>query len=113
MACYTYCPSEILARVVGTVVGVVQLALGARFVLELFGANAGAPFVAWVYAITLPLAAPFLEMFPTFYLGLVFDTSLIVAMIAYALVGWLIVALFRAVFSFATPYEQYETRTTL
>jgi YggT family protein len=106
-----YYPSEILGRFVSAVVGIIQLGLSVRFILELFGANAGTPFVAWIYAITQPLVAPFAAMFPSLSLGgFVFDTSLVVAMIAYALLGWLVVSLFNAFLSFGRPYEP---RTTI
>ena len=55
------------------IVGFIDVLIAIRFVLKLFGANVGAPFVRFMYDVTWPL----------------------VAMAIYALIGWGIVSLIR------------------
>jgi YggT family protein len=96
-----YWPGAFVARVVNTVVGIVELILLVRFVLELLGANAASTFVAWVYSASDALLGPFAGAFPGVYLtpNMVLDVVAIVAMVVYALVGWLIIELLAFVFS--------------
>lgn len=44
--------------------GLIEGLLMLRVVLKLFGANAAAPFVHWLYGVTAPLLAPFSGAFP-------------------------------------------------
>lgn len=107
---YTNTPSSVVSRVINTIVSIVILALGLRLILQLFGANPSAGFVSWVYAITQPLVNPFENMFPALSLGqFAIDTSTIIAMIAYAILGWLVMYLFSFLLASVTPYE-YEPR---
>jgi hypothetical protein len=67
-------------------VNLVLLLLG--FVLRLFGASTDAAFTRWVYRSVDRIMEPFRGMFPTHVSGdSVFDTSLLFAMIVYALIG--------------------------
>jgi hypothetical protein len=62
--------------------------------LRAFGANPAAPFAAAIYAITGPLIAPFNGLFGTPQLnGSVFEPHSVVAIIVYALLGWLLAKL--------------------
>ena len=96
----SYYPALFVARVVNAIVGVIEVALVARVILELFGANASSPFVAWIYGITAALMGPFAGAFPTLSLGSasVLDIVAILAMIGYAVLGWLIVQLLSLMF---------------
>lgn len=75
--------------------GLVEGLLGLRVVLKLFGANAAAPFVDWVYEVTAPLLQPFSGAFPAPSLsdGLVIEFTALFAMLVYALVTYLLLEL--------------------
>lgn len=73
--------------------GLIEFALIFRFVFLLFGANATAPFVGWIYTVTNPLVAPFAGIFGSNHItnGTVmagtFDTAALIAMVVYGLLG--------------------------
>lgn len=81
-----------LNATIDVIVLIVEVALGLRLILKLFGANPQAGFVAWVYETTLPLLAPFMGAFPspTIEGGFVLEFTTLFAMIIYALVAYLI-----------------------
>ena len=69
------------------------------------GANASAGFTQFIYNVTAPLMAPFTAVFGEAKInGAVFDWSILLAIAVYALIGWLLTALVRAV----TPRESYQ-----
>lgn len=78
---------------------VVESILGLRFLLKLFGANAGNGFVSWVYEMSDVLLDPFRGIFPAkvFENQYVFEFSTLFAMLMYAigalLLMWLITAI--------------------
>lgn len=77
----------------------VELILGLRFVLKLFGANASNGFVGWVYEMSGALLDPFRGIFTSkvFENQYVVEFSTLFAMVVYAIIGmmlmWLIGAL--------------------
>lgn len=97
----SYSPLGITARVVNIVIGIIELLLAVRIVLELLGASASAPFVAWLYDASGGLVAPFSGAFPPINLGngYLIDLSAILAMIAYVVIAWIVVRLFEFAFS--------------
>ena len=71
--------------------GVIEVLIAIRFALRILGANPEAPFAAAIYAITAPFIAPFVGLFGTpQFGGSVFEPHAVVALIAYALLGWLL-----------------------
>jgi hypothetical protein len=66
----------------------------------LFGASSASAFVAAVYGITDKFIAPFAGAFSNLSIGggFVFDIATILAMIGYAILGWLIIRLLSFVF---------------
>lgn len=82
----------LMTRLVNAVIGIIETAFAIRVALQLFGANPSSPFVSWIYGITDSLAGPFAGAFPLWSLGgnSVIDLSIILAMIGYAILGWLI-----------------------
>ena len=95
-----FSPSMFAHRVVNTVFGIIGFMLTLRFVLILLGANAGAPFVAWVYSVTNGLVAPFSGAFPSLnFGGFVLDLTTIFAMIGYAIISWLVLRLLSLLFT--------------
>ncbi|HEY8678510.1 MAG TPA: YggT family protein [Candidatus Dormibacteraeota bacterium] len=78
------------------VVGLIDTLIAIRFLLKMFGANTGSAFVAFMYALTDPLVAPFHGIFNTAAAGRsVFEPESIVAILIYSLIGWGIVSLIR------------------
>lgn len=106
---YAWYPTDVMSRIVNTVVGLIELSLGVRLALQLFAANSTAPFVRGVYAMTESLVAPFAGIFPSLSVGtFTLDLTTVFAMIAYAILGWLVLFIFSMVLSVATPYERYD-----
>jgi YggT family protein len=72
--------------------GILEGLLGIRFVLELLGANPAAGFAQFIYTITNPFLAPFAGLFGKAHSGgNVFDVSILVAILVYALIAWVLV----------------------
>ena len=77
------------------VVSVIVILLGIRFAFVLINANAATGFVNFIYGVTDPLVMPFKNIVVT--PG--FDMGAIIAIFVYMIVGWLIITLFRLIFS--------------
>lgn len=96
----------VVSRVVMFVFGVIEVFLGARFLLILLGANAETAFVRFVYGVSDVFIAPFNAIFNTQEVsGATFEWSALVAIAVYALIAWGIVSLIRAV----NPRRHVET----
>jgi hypothetical protein len=84
-------------QIVYYIEGILLALLGLRFVLRLFGASSASPFVSLIYSITYPFVYPFFGMFGQQWAygtaRLEFET--IVAIIAYAILAWIVAGLFR------------------
>ena len=93
-------PGELIARAVNAVIGIIEFMLLLRFLLQLLGASPASDFIAWVYGVTDGLMGPFAGAFPTlsFITGGI-DLSVILAMIGYAIIGWIITRLLTLVFA--------------
>jgi uncharacterized membrane protein len=84
------------AAVVGLIVGIVDVLIAARFLLQLLGASSQSSFVNAVYAVTSPLVAPFHGIFANSGSSAnIFEPAALVAMVVYAVIGWGIVMLIR------------------
>ena len=77
------------------IAGLLEVLLAFRFTLKLLAANPSAGFSRFIYAITYPFAAPFLNVFSSskFEAG-VFEWTTLLAMFVYCLIAWGIVKLF-------------------
>jgi hypothetical protein len=78
------------------IVGFIEVLIGFRFILKLFGANPANAFVDFVYTVTGVLTAPFDNIFGVTTpeagdVHSVFEPSILVAAVVYALIGWGIV----------------------
>lgn len=87
-----------LANIVWFIVGVIEILLISRFVLKLLGANPDSGFVDFIYSVSGALTAPFDNIFgvastTTGSVESVFEPSILVAAVVYALIGWGIVKL--------------------
>lgn len=92
--------TRLVAHVIDTIVGLVAAALLIRLLLRFLGANPNTRFVQWIYEATAPLMAPFANIFPSWQLGYgyVLDISVLVAMIAYGILGWIIMHVIALIF---------------
>ncbi|MEK7582916.1 MAG: YggT family protein [Patescibacteria group bacterium] len=91
-------------QVVWYILGILEVILAFRFVLKLLAANPGAGFTDFVYSISRPFAAPFLNVFRvTRVEGSVFEWTTLLAMAVYWLVAWGIIKLFLMSKSVSTP----------
>jgi len=86
-----------LSRVVMFVFGVVELLILVRFFLLLVGANTQTGFVQWIHDMSGIFMAPFNAILGVQTIdGATFEWSALVAIVVYAGIAWLIVALIRA-----------------
>lgn len=84
------------AAAVGFVVGVVDVLIAGRFLLQLLGASGRSSFVSLLYGVTSPLVAPFHGIFPNAGSSAnSFEPAALVAIAVYALIGWGAVVLIR------------------
>lgn len=100
----------VASRVINYIVGAIEFALALRLVFKLLAANAANGFVSFVYSLTDPLVQPFSGIFRVAVVRgaegtSVFEPSVIVAMVVYAIIGWLIVRLLTAASSRETLVE--------
>jgi len=79
--------------------GLVEGFLGFRFVLKLFGASDTNSFVKWIYDMSSTLLDPFRGIFPTtiFDNRFVLEFSTLFAMLVYAVLGLVILAVIDTV----------------
>jgi hypothetical protein len=82
-------------QIVYLIFGILEAILGLRVVLSLLGANQANSFAHMVYAVSYPLVAPFFGLFGyQFQAGVSrLEIETIVAMVVYAILGWIIVKL--------------------
>jgi hypothetical protein len=84
------------AAVVGFIVGVIDILIAARFLGKLLGASAASAFVSFIYQLSGVLVAPFQGIFGDGgSKSNTFETSDLVAIVVYAVIGWGIVMLIR------------------
>src|SRR5438270_11594547 len=82
------------AAVVGFIAGVVDILIAARFLGKLFGASAQSAFVSFIYTVSGPLVAPFQGIFGNGgSKANSFETADLVAIVAYAVIAWVLVML--------------------
>lgn len=89
---------SMVANGIWYLVGFIEIILILRFALKLFGANPANSFVDLVYSVTGVLTAPFDSIFGVVQqtagnVSSVFEPSILVAAVIYALIGWGIVKL--------------------
>ena len=81
-----------IVRIIYFIFGVLEVLLGLRVILHVLGANPDNGFANLMYAITQPFVALFATLFADPKLGgfAVLELTTIVAMIAYAIIAWII-----------------------
>ena len=86
-----------IALVVYVLFGILGGMIAIRILLKLFAANPDAGFSAFVYNITGPFLAPFLNVFATPSThNSIFEFSSLLGLVIYMLIGWGIVRLIQA-----------------
>jgi YggT family protein len=81
-----------IIRIVWTVLGLLEILLGLRFMLKLIAANADSGFASLIYGITGVFVAPFAGLIGTPVSGgTILEATTLIAMAVYALFFWLIV----------------------
>src|SRR5579864_4996073 len=84
------------AAVIGFIAGAVDILIAARFLGKLFGASSQSAFVSFIYSVTGPLVAPFQGIFGNGgSKANSFETADLVAIAAYAVIGWGLIMLIR------------------
>lgn len=88
----------IIRTIINIIIGLIEALLVLRLVFKFFLANPAAPFVTWLYGATAQLISPFMRIFPDFNIGkFLVETTTLVALIVYVVVGYLILELFSYV----------------
>src|SRR6185295_15061575 len=91
-------------QIVWYILGILEALLAFRFVLKLLGANSAAGFTSFIYSVTYPFAAPFLNVFRVSKVeGSVLEWTTLLAMAVYWLLAMAIVRLFVMSKSVSTP----------
>lgn len=105
--------ADLVQGITNLFVGVVEVFLGLRFVFRLFNANQANELVAWLYDVSGELLEPFRGIFPDQAInpGFVLEFSTLFAMVAYALIGFLILALVDALRPAGPAVEETTKRT--
>ena len=84
-----------------SIIGIIEILLMLRFILRLLGANAQNEFARLINNLSAPFIAPFSTLFisPTSDSGAnIFDVNIMIAIIAYGVLSYLLIALVRFVF---------------
>ncbi|MBV9385600.1 MAG: YggT family protein [Chroococcidiopsidaceae cyanobacterium CP_BM_ER_R8_30] len=81
-----------LVQLIYFAVGALGILLALRVILRLFGANPDNQFAKVIHDLSNPFVAPFATLFGTPELGksVVLDTNALVAIMAYAILAWLV-----------------------
>lgn len=91
-------------QIVWYILGIIEVILAFRFILKLLGANSAAGFSTFIYNVSYPFAAPFLNVFSISTLkGSVFEWTTILAIIVYWLIAWGIIRIFFMSKAVSTP----------
>lgn len=91
-------------QIVWYILGLLEAILAFRFILKLLAANPRAGFSNFIYDISYPFAAPFLNVFRiTRVEGNIFEWTTLLAMLVYLLVAWGIVKIFTMSKTVSTP----------
>ena len=91
-------------QIVWYILGLLEAILAFRFILKLLAANPNAGFSNFIYTISYPFAAPFLNVFRISRVeGNIFEWTTLLAMIVYLLIAWAIVKMFTMSKTVSTP----------
>jgi len=93
-------PGRRAVEVTYLVFGIIEGLLAIRLILKLLGANPHAGFANFIYGVTDFFMAPFRYLLPTIggSSGAVLETSVVIAIIVYALIAWVLARLIVIMF---------------
>jgi uncharacterized membrane protein len=78
-----------VTRIIWSLLGLLEILLGLRFMLKLIAANPDSGFASFMYGITKPFLAPFAGLLGTPASGgMILEVTTLVAMAIYALIFW-------------------------
>lgn len=85
-----------LTNIIWTILSLLEISLGLRFVLKLIAANPKSGFSVFMYGITAPFLAPFTALVGTPTSGrVILEVTTLIAMAIYAVLFWIIVRVLR------------------
>lgn len=91
-------------QVVWYILGILEILLAFRFILKLLAANPSAGFSQFIYGITYPFAAPFLNVFRMSRVeGSVVEWTTLLAMLVYWVLALAVIKLFLMGKTVSTP----------
>lgn len=91
-------------QIVWYILGLIEALLAFRFCLKLLAANPSAGFSSFIYTVSYPFAAPFLNVFRASKVeGSVFEWTTLLAMLVFWLVAWGITKAFFMSKTVSTP----------
>jgi len=88
---------DTIIKVIKVAIGIIEVLLGLNVILKLLGALPNFFLFEWIYIISEPFKAPFLDTFGYVSLGgrFVLDLSAIFAMIAYLVIGFILISILK------------------
>jgi YggT family protein len=101
------------SQLVGLLFSVLEILIGLRVVLKLIASDPNNQFANFIYSVTSPFLQPFFGLTATPAAeGFVLEVPSLIAMAAYALLGWLVIKLIWLIFyqPSATIVSTYEKR---
>ena len=98
-------------QVVWYLLGILEALLAFRFILKFLAANPNAGFTDFIYDVTHPFVAPFLNVFRINRIeGNVLEWTTLLAMVVYWLLAWAIIKLFIMGRPVSTPEADVKLR---
>ena len=98
---------RLINSIINVIFTIAEIFLLFRFALKLFAANEAASFVQFIYDTSQPLLAPFEGIFPTVAdSGAVIEFSTLCAILVYALLAYLLMALIDTVYEAGRTTQQ-------
>ena|SRR6185503_11228582 len=98
-------------RIIWSILGLVEVLMGLRFILKLIGANPDSGFGTFIYGITGLFVMPFMGLTPSWEAPpAILEVSTLVAMLVYALFFWGVVYVIRIAVD--RPNARTVSRTT-
>jgi hypothetical protein len=93
-------PGRRAVEVIYLVFGIVEGLLLVRLLLKVLGTNPEAPFSSFMYGLTDFFLAPFKGMLPAYVSGkTIFEPSVLIAILVYALIAWVLAKIVEIVYS--------------
>lgn len=100
-----------LTQLMWLATGVLISLLGVRLILKMIAANPANTLVDFIYTLSGGLVAPFQGIVdsPNLLSGAELDMAAVFAILAYSLVAWIVISLFRIVFASAHRFRHVST----